>query len=55
MVGILWAVIAILVVLWVIGFLVAHITGFFIHILLVLAVVVLVYNLIMSGRARRPL
>ena len=44
----LWTVFVILVVLWLLGFS-FHIAGGLIHLLLVIAVVVLVYNLI-SGR-----
>lgn len=49
--GILWAVIVVLVVLWLLGFLVAHIGGGLIHILLVIALIVLVYNLVVRARA----
>jgi hypothetical protein len=55
MVGILWAVVAILVVLWLIGFVVLHVSSFFIHILLILAVIVLLYNLFVGSRSRRTL
>ncbi|MDR3752143.1 MAG: lmo0937 family membrane protein [Terracidiphilus sp.] len=44
----LWTIFVILVVLWLLGFS-FHIAGSLIHILLVIAVVVLVFNLI-SGR-----
>lgn len=50
--GILWAVIVVLFVLWLIGLLV-HIGGGLIHILLIVAVIVLIYNLIAGARARR--
>ena len=50
--SILWAVIVILVVLWIIG-LVAHLAGGFIHILLIIALIVLLYNLFVGSRARR--
>jgi hypothetical protein len=50
--GILWAVIVVLFVLWLLG-LVAHIGGGLIHILLIVAVIVLIYNLIAGARARR--
>ncbi len=53
MVGLLWAVVVILVVLWLLGFVVLHVSGFFIHLLLVLAVIVLLYNLFVGSRARR--
>ncbi len=52
MAGLLWAVVAILVVLWLVGLLV-HIGGALIHLLLVLAVIVLLYNLFVGARARR--
>ena len=47
--NILWAVVVILVVLWLLGWLVAHIGGI-IHILLVLAVIILLYNLLVGMR-----
>lgn len=46
----LWTIIVILVILWLLGFSL-HIGGGLIHILLVIAVVVLIFNLI-SGRNR---
>ena len=46
----LWIILVIIVALWVIG-LVAHIAGSFIHLLLVAALVILLYNLI-TGRQR---
>lgn len=49
--GILWGIISILFVLWLIG-LVAHIGGGLIHIALVIAVILLVFNLI-TGRGAR--
>ena len=49
--NILWAVLVILVILWLLGWLVGNI-GPFIHILLVIAVIVLLYNLFVGGRAR---
>lgn len=52
--GILWAVVVVLVVFWLLGF-VFHVAGGLIHILLVLAVIVLVWNLIMGSRSRRTL
>ena len=51
MAGILWGVISILFVLWLIG-LVAHIGGGLIHIVLVIAVILLVFNLL-TGRGAR--
>ncbi|MGA9565215.1 MAG: lmo0937 family membrane protein [Candidatus Korobacteraceae bacterium] len=44
----LWTILAVLVILWVLGFS-FHVAGGLIHILLVIAAVVLVFNLI-SGR-----
>ncbi len=52
MAGLLWTIIVILVVLWIIGFLVAHIGGGLIHILLVIALILLIINLV-SGRGAR--
>jgi len=46
----LWAIVAILVILWLLGF-VAHIAGAFIHLVLVIAVIVLIVQLV-SGRRR---
>ena len=45
----LWTIIVVLVVLWALGFFAFHIGGGLIHILLVLAVIVLIFNLL-SGR-----
>jgi hypothetical protein len=50
--GIIWAVVVILFVLWLLG-LVAHIGGGLIHILLIVAVIALIYNLVVGARARR--
>ena len=47
----LWTIVGILVVLWVIG-LIGHIAGGLIHILLVVAVIVIIYNLFF-GRRRK--
>jgi 4-hydroxybenzoate polyprenyltransferase len=47
--GILWLVLVVLVVLWLIG-LIANIGGGLIHVLLVVAVIVLLYNLLISRR-----
>jgi hypothetical protein len=49
--SILWAVLVILVVLWALGFLVANL-GSVVHLLLVIALVVLAFNLL-SGRGAR--
>lgn len=45
----LWTLIVILVVLWLLGFS-FHIAGSLIHLLLVVAVVVLIYNLFIGRR-----
>ncbi len=55
MVGILWAVVVILVILWLIGFVALHVSSFLIHILLIVAVIVLLYNLFVAMRSRRTL
>ncbi len=47
----LYTIIAILVILWLLG-LIAHIGGALIHLLLVIAVVMFIYNLLVKGRAR---
>jgi hypothetical protein len=49
--GLIWTIIVILFVLWLIGFAV-HIGGGLIHILLVIAVILLIYNLV-TGRGAR--
>ena len=48
---ILWSVVVVLVVLWFVGFL-AHIAGGFVHLLLLVALIVLLYNLFVGWRAR---
>ena len=42
---------ALLVVLWVLGFFVFHVAGGLIHLLIVIAIVVVIYNFI-TGRRR---
>lgn len=49
--GIIWGIIVVLFVLWLLGFTVVHL-GSIVHLLLVIAVVLLVYNLI-TGRGAR--
>ncbi len=51
MAGLIWGVIVVLFVLWVLGFAI-HIGGGLIHILLVIALVLLVFNLV-TGRGAR--
>lgn len=47
----LWTIALILVILWVLGGFVFHVAGGLIHLLLVIAVIVVIYQLI-SGRRR---
>ena len=49
MVGILWTIVVVLVILWALGFFLANL-GSIAHIILVLAVVVLAYNLFVGRR-----
>jgi hypothetical protein len=51
MAGLLWTIIVILFILWILGFTVFHL-GSIIHLLIVIAVVLLVFNLI-TGRGAR--
>jgi predicted lipid-binding transport protein (Tim44 family) len=53
MVGVLWGIAILLVILWVLGKLVFGIASALIHLLLVVAVVVVVYNVIKAGASRR--
>jgi len=50
---ILWVIVVILLVLWLLGWLAFHIGGGLIHILIVVAVIVLLYNLFVGRRGRR--
>ena len=45
----LWTIAVILVILWLLGLITSYTLGGFIHILLVLAIIVILYNVI-SGR-----
>jgi uncharacterized protein DUF5670 len=47
----LWTIALILFILWILGFGVFHVAGGLIHLLLVLAVIAIVYNLIVGRRA----
>jgi hypothetical protein len=49
--GILYTVAVVLIILWVIGFLVAHVVSPVIHLVLVVALIVLAYQFL-SGRRR---
>ncbi|GAC1371823.1 MAG: hypothetical protein NVS2B12_35130 [Ktedonobacteraceae bacterium] len=55
MAGILWGIVAILVIAWLVSFVVLHVTSGLIHLILVVAVVVLIYNLVVGSRAGRRL
>ena len=46
----LWTILVILLVLWVLGFLVFHVAGGLVHLLLVIAAVVLVVRLLQGRR-----
>ena len=46
----LWTIFVILVILWLIGFIGFHVVAWWIHILIVLAVIVLIYNLLAGRR-----
>jgi hypothetical protein len=46
----LWTILVVLVILWLLGF-ISHVGGNLIHILLVVAVIVLIYNLVIGRRA----
>jgi hypothetical protein len=50
-VSMLWALVIILVVLWLAGFLVVHVGGGLIHLLLIVAAIVLIYQLVTGRRA----
>ena len=45
----LWTIVVVLVVLWLLGLVTSYTMGGFIHILLLLAIIVILYNVI-SGR-----
>jgi hypothetical protein len=47
----LWTLAVILVILWALGFLAFHIGGGLIHILLVIAVIVVIWNLVTGRRS----
>jgi hypothetical protein len=50
MVSLIWTIVVVLFVLWLIGFAV-HIGGTLIHLLLVLAIIGIIYNLLVGRRA----
>ena len=47
----LWTIFVILLILWLVGFIGFHVIGWYIHLLLVVAVVVLLMQLISGRRA----
>ena len=51
MIGLLWALIVILAIIWFVGFLIAHVASPLIHVLLVVALVLLVWNVLTGSRA----
>jgi Family of unknown function (DUF5670) len=51
--GILWTIVVVLVVLWLLGWLAFHIGGAFIHLLIVVAFIILLYNIFMGMRPPR--
>jgi hypothetical protein len=51
MANLVWGIIVVLFVLWLLGFLVGHM-GSIIHLVLVIAIILLVYNLV-TGRGAR--
>ncbi|HEY8476256.1 MAG TPA: lmo0937 family membrane protein [Chloroflexota bacterium] len=48
--GILWTILVVLLLLWLLGFFVANL-GSIVHVLLIIALVVLVYNLLVGRTA----
>jgi Family of unknown function (DUF5670) len=50
--GILWTIVLVLVVLWILGF-ALHIAGGLVHLLLIVAAILVVYNLVTRSRAPR--
>jgi hypothetical protein len=47
----LWAIVVILLILWLLGFAVVHVAGGFIHLLLIIALIVLVIQFVSGRRA----
>ena len=50
MVGILWAILVVILIVWLIGLL-ADFAGSLIHLLLIIALAILIYNLLTGRRA----
>lgn len=51
MTAVLWALLALLLVLWFIGYVLVHVAGSVIHLLLVVALILLIWNLLVTPRA----
>jgi hypothetical protein len=51
MAGLLWALIVILAILWLFGFVVVHVAGPLIHLLLLIALIILLWNLFFAPRS----
>lgn len=51
MVVVLWALIVLALAIWLVGFLIVHVAGPAIHLLLIIALILLVWNLVFSRRA----
>ena len=52
MAGLIWAIIVVLFILWILGFAVFHVAGGLIHLLIIIAVILLIYNLV-TGRGAK--
>ena len=52
MAGLIWAIVVVLFILWLVGAFAVHIGGGIIHILIVIAIILVIYNL-MTGRGAR--
>jgi hypothetical protein len=51
MIGILWGIVVLLFVLWLLGF-IFHVAGGLIHILIVIAIIVAIWNFVTARRRR---
>lgn len=50
MIGLIWTIVVVLFVLWLLGF-ALHVAGGLIHLLLILAIIGIIYNLLVRRRA----
>lgn len=50
--SLLWTIFIVLIIAWLVCFLIVHIGGGLIHILLIVAAVILLYNLLVGARRR---